>query len=87
MAKKTGISINSLETRTAKKILFFLSKGYTQKDIPHKLAELDLEPNSIRSIELYIAEIKQMNGIKTSLELMYKYGKGSKIVFKKQKSK
>jgi hypothetical protein len=83
MAKKGSLSINSLETRTAKKILFFLSKGYTQKEIPHKLAELDLKPNSTRSIDLYIAQIKKMNGIKTTLELMYKYGKGNKIVYKK----
>ena len=51
------------------KIIQFLKKGMSQKEIAYELQKMEIKPNSLSSVEKYLKSLREEYGAKTMFHL------------------
>lgn len=73
------LKIKNLDNTVALLIVKGLTDGMTEKEIMERLQEAGIKPNSARTIDLYISELRKRNKCKTTFQLMYELGRGMQL--------
>jgi len=76
------LRIKDLKADVALLIAKGLTEGKTLKEVREELVERGLKPNSSRSVDLYLDELRTRNNCKTTYELMYQLGRGMQLKIK-----